>query len=517
MAEAVLIKRLKTLIAVRAFFVTILLGSFFVFHIGYNIFPYPYAVSYIISFLYALTIIYALLLGKVKGRPFAYVQLTLDVLSSMALIAFTGGIESWFNSLPLLIVIAAAIVVNKQAGYYTAILSSILYGSLLDLQYYSIIPIPYDPMHMDKDFFYNVFSHITALFLTAYLIGHLTWRLERKDIDLEDLSLFNKDVIENTPSGLFTTDVKGTVKIFNRAASEITGINRNYAVGRRVEDIFPFIPHIREVDRVEEMLETEKETKILGFTISSMKDAKGQETGFIGVFQDLTDLKWMEREIKRKENLAALGELSANIAHEIRNPLASLKGSIEILKEDSIEGDRRKRLMSIALDEMDRLDNILSDFLDYSRPKPPEIRKFDLHAALNTAVELLRNRNMPGVVFSDRLSDTLFIKADEQKLQQVFWNLGLNALEAMPGGGTLSVGTALRDGLVHIAFEDTGKGISPEDSGRIFYPFFTTRRMGTGLGLSIANRIVEDHGGIITVVSEPEKSTKFEVTIPRRI
>jgi two-component system sensor histidine kinase PilS (NtrC family) len=517
MTKSALINRTKTLIAVRVFFVTLLLGTFYFFDIGYNIFPYPFAVIYLIIFLYSITIIYSLLLGRISELPFAYVQLVIDALSAIALIFLTGGIESWFNSLPLIITIAAAIVVNKKAGYVIAIISSIMYGSLIDLQYYKVIPIPYDPMLLEKDFLYNIFSHISALFLTSYLIGHLTSRLERKGIDFEDLSLFNKEVIENTPSGLFTTDNFGFIKIFNKAAENITGIQRYSATGQHVNSILPFIGVPDDFERMEEELDTGSGRRILGITMTKMKDIKGQETGFIGIFQDLTEIKRLEHEIKQKESMAAIGELSANIAHEIRNPLASLKSSVEMMKENYVDSGKREKLMDIALNEMDRLNTIITDFLEYSKPKPVEMKDFDLHSVLNQTIELLKTSRGPGMKFSVNLSGPLNIKADEEKLHQVFWNLGINALDSMPNGGTLSVNTVLSNGMVNIAFEDTGKGITPEDSERIFYPFFTTKKKGTGLGLSIANRIIEDHGGIITVRSVPDQGTRFDIYIPVKI
>jgi two-component system sensor histidine kinase PilS (NtrC family) len=229
----------------------------------------------------------------------------------------------------------------------------------------------------------------------------------------------------------------------------------------------------------------------------------------------LTGLKALEREVKEKEKLAARGELSSQIAHEIRNPLAALKGSIEILKEGAITDERRGRLMSIALDEMDRLNRILTDFLDYSRPHPPDKRAFDLHAALKGSIEVLRNSSGARISFVEKFRGPLTVVADEQRLRQVIWNIGLNALDAMPEGGSLTVGTEVLDGSVDLTFEDTGRGIPKDDLARIFYPFFSTRRGGTGLGLSIAHRIVEDHGGRIRVESRPGRGSTFHVIIPR--
>lgn len=517
-----LIKKLKTLTAFRALFVTVLLGTFYIFEIGFRIFPYPYLVLYLIIFLYVLTIGYSLMLMRVGTPAFAYVQLCLDVASAVTLVFLTGGIESWFSILLPIVAIASAIILNKRAGYVIATVGSVLYGSLIDLQYYGILPIPFDPMLREKDFLYNIFSHTLALYVTTYLIGHLVTRLEKatiglekKDTDLRDLTLFNEEVIEGMPSGLFTADFTGRILLFNKAAEDITGIKRAEAIGMEIRMVLPFIGSIGEKERLEGSIEHAAGGKVIGLTVSAMQDARGQRTGFIGIFDDLTEFKGMQEEIKQKEKLADIGELAANIAHEIRNPLASLKGSIEILKEDKITAEYKNRLMEIALGEMQRLDAIITEFLIYSRPKAIEPAIFDLHQMLDETIEMLGQRNAGEVSFVKGFNGPLHIKADPQRLQQVFWNLGINAIEAMPDGGNLSISTSNSKNAIQITFEDTGSGISPENIKKVFYPFFTTKPQGTGLGLSIAYRIVEDHNGSVTFTSRKGAGTKFRVFLPK--
>jgi len=514
--EPSLAGRQKALIAFRLFFVTLLLGSFIVFEIGYSIFPNANAVLYLIVVLYFLSFAYALLLGKVNAAVLAYAQVVVDLLAAAALIIATGGIESWFSWLLLLITVSAAMVINRRAGYIVATLGGLLYGILLDLQYYGVLPIPYDPDLAEKEILYKIFSHFAALYLIAFLTGRLTTRIERKDIDIETLTLFNTEVIENTPSGLFSTTPEGTVVLFNRAAEEITGLSREDAHGQNISAIFPFITSPRAQRRSEAVVRFGDAEKVIGLSVSCMRDAGGRETGFIGVFQDLTELKRLAEEIKKKEKLAAVGELSAKIAHEIRNPLASLKGSMELLRENAVSPGQRERLMGIALAEMDRLNSIITDFLDYSKPSAPMVADFDLNAVLGETLEMLGNSGATGISVRRAFDGPLPVKADSQKLQQVFWNLGLNALDAMPGGGELSVHTRTLDGSVEITFSDTGAGIRKEDLEKIFFPFFTTKSNGTGLGLSIAYRIVEDHGGSIAVESAPGKGSRFRVRLPRR-
>lgn len=524
MPSDALFKRLKALIIFRAFFVTFLLGTFLVFKIGYDKFPYHSGIPYLIVSLYTFSFVYAALLYKLNNLvTFAYVQLTIDAAATILLILFTGGIESWFSFVMILSVIASVITVNKKAGYITATLCSLLYGSMIDLQFYGVIPITFDYLVKQKDFLYNIFSHITALYLTAYLMGYLYSRLERaskrleeKDSDLKDLAFFNEELIESLPSGLFTTDLSGTIQIFNKAAEHITGINRTQAAGQNISSIFPFISSVDETERVEGKISVGGVLRTMGLSVSASKDTAGNKTGYICIFQDISELKNMEEELKHKETLAAIGELSANMAHEIRNPLASLKGSIEILKEGALTKDHGEKLMNIAINEMDRLNKIITDFLTYSRPRQPEFFKFDLHAVLDETIDLLNNAivNKDGITIKKDFEGPNEIVADSQKLRQVFLNLGMNAIESLRNGGQLTIGTKLVNNRVIVIFRDSGIGIPQENLKEIFYPFYTTKDKGTGLGLSIAYRIIEEHDGRIKVHSSRGRGTTFEVFIP---
>jgi two-component system sensor histidine kinase PilS (NtrC family) len=518
-------KRLKALIVFRAAFVTLLLGSSFIFKAGYERFQHPHAFSYLIITLYVLTVIYSLLIERIRRLfAFAYVQLVLDVIFGVTLIYITGGIESWFSFMLVLTVISSSIVLDKRAGYIIATLSSILYGTLINFQFHGLLSLSTGKPMEVKDYFYNIFIHIVSFYLVAYLSGYLSSRLEKttrkldeKATDLRDLEFFNKEVIESLPSGLFTTDLSGKVLTFNRAAEKITGCKRDSVTGRRVDEVVPYFKFPFVQSRREEAIKANGVRKVIGFQITPRKDISGNSTGFIGIFQDLTELKRFEAEVKRREKWAAIGELSSNIAHEIRNPLASLKGSIEMLKDGTMPQDHRKRLMEIALKEMERLNCIITDFLTYSRPTSPEFRKFELHSILDETTELLRNveQNKGNISIKKKYTGKIEMNADPQKLRQVFWNLGINAIEAMPQGGELVVSTRNTDTAVEISFEDSGVGIDKQNMEKVFYPFFTTKDNGTGLGLAIAYRIIEEHAGKINVESNPGIGTTFEVILPK--
>lgn len=513
--DSSLLNRIKTLLAFRVFFVTALLGSFLAFQIGFEVFPYPANVFYIIVFLYALSIICVLLVGKVPSLPLAYLQIVADSLSAVTLILLTGGIESWFSWVLLLVVLSSAMVINKRAGYVAATLISFLYALFLDLQFYGIVPIPFYEALMEKDFLYKIFSHILGLYLTAYLAGQLVVRFERRDVDYRELANFNLAVIESTPSGLFTTDPDGNIEVFNRAAEVITGMSRDRVEGTHIGNIFPFLTDLPiEKRRGEQTVELEDKEKTIGYTVTRLYDLDGRKAGFIGIFQDLTELKALGREIKQKDRLAAVGELSAKIAHEIRNPLASLKGSMEMLQEGAIDQQQKERLMSIALGEMDRLNNTITDYLSFARPAELSFESFDIHVALEETVELLQNTDGCKAEVRADINGALQVSADPGKMKEVFWNLGVNALQAMPDGGILLVSTAIEGDMVTISFSDTGVGMSEDEMEKIFFPFFTTKRTGTGLGLSTAFRAVEDHGGRLTVQSARGAGSVFTVIIP---
>lgn len=514
--------KIKALIVFRVVFITLLLGLSFLFA-GSEKFSYVHVLSYLIIPLYTVTILYSLLLGKIKNLiAFAYTQLLLDVIFEIILIYITGGIDSWFSFTLILTVISSSIVLNKRAGYIIATCSSVLYGLIVTLQFDKSPPITSEGITDEKDYLYKLFVHIISFYLTAYLSGYLssrlektTQKLEKKDSDLRDLEFFNMEVLESLPSGLFTTNISGNVLIFNRAAERITGIRKGSIIGHRIDSVLPFFKFPFSEGRKEDIMIVEGVQKIIGLGISTLRGIDESTKGFIVIFQDLTQLKRLETEMKQKEKWAAIGELSSNIAHEIRNPLASLKGSIEMLKEDSVSKNYKKRLMEIALNEMERLDCIITDFLTYSRPTPPEFKRFELHGMLDETIELLKNIEQNNISINKKYTGRLEVDADPHKMRQVFWNLGINSIEAMPEGGELIISTRNMDRFVEITFKDFGAGIDGKNIEKIFYPFFTTKEKGTGLGLAIAYRIIEEHNGRINVNSSPGVETTFEIILPK--
>lgn len=525
------VRRLRVLIFARALVITLLLGSFYVFQIGYVKLPSPTIFSYFIVALYFLTIIYAVTLRWIKTlflfTIFAYIQIVIDVITEVILVYLTGGIESWLSFTFLLSIISASVVLNRRASYYTAGLSSVFYGLLIEFQFYYQLPAFTGDIFTAKDYLYNVFAHIVAFYLVAFLSGHLSERLhtvtqtlQRKNAYIDNLRALSRDIIESMPSGIFTTDLNWGIVTFNSSAQRITGNTYTDAIGKTPQDIFPFLKNIEikePLERVEGEIQNRGKTIPIGIRFSALKNSSGMLIGMMGIFQDLTKLKAMEAEIQKKEKLAFIGELSALIAHELRNPLASLKASVEMLRERKVSEQHADRLMKIAISEMDRLNGIVTDFLLYAKPQQLSKNSFDLHQSLRNVITLLHSLKIDKeiVKISENFTGKLFIIGDSKQLQQVFWNLGINAVNAISNEGDIIVSTEKKDDTVEVVFRDTGVGISEKNIDKIFFPFFTTKEKGTGLGLAIAQKITEGHGGKITVRSQGiGAGTTFKVILP---
>jgi two-component system sensor histidine kinase PilS (NtrC family) len=341
-------------------------------------------------------------------------------------------------------------------------------------------------------------------------------------------------------SGLLTTDLEGRLTSFNRAAGEISGFSSDEIRGKRcwevldlekLEEVFSVPRKIRLPYRFDGECHRKDKTKLLlGVTVSDLR-SEGNSTGIIGIFQDLTHIREMEKEMKRKEKLATIGEMAAGMAHEIRNPLASLSGSMQVLRQEPLLNDEQKTLMNIALRETERLDSIITGFLRYAKPSPPNRKKCDLKSLLLETLDFFKQaqdyrENIK--VFFEPEDRFLSASVDPDQMKQVFWNLSINAVQAMPEGGVLRVlarqansGYGGENGsgegsfsCFQVLFQDSGVGIEPVNLEKIFYPFFTTKDRGSGLGLAIVHRIIEDHGGKIEVESYLGKGTTFKILLP---
>jgi len=464
-------------------------------------------------------------------RHFLQLQVIWDLLFSISLVYVTGGSESPFAFLFIIVIIGASVFFSRKEIFLVASAASILYGSLVDLQYYGYLPYAKGSIYLDRleirDFFYAVFVNLVAFFLTALLSSILTERfrrsesdLRKKEIDYDELDYLNKTIVANISSGLMSLNPDGRVRLFNAAATAITGLRLKDVYDRDVREVIPglqiFSDNRRVVRRGEVQFQGGERRLTLGYATSLLTDAKGREKGLLVSFQDLTELKEMEQRLRWADRLATVGRLASGMAHEIRNPLASISGSVQLLLELKELEDYQKRLMQIVVKEADRLSQLLSDFLQFARPRQPEYDDVDLTVLCEEILAVIAgDPRFKGLDVRIRSSGVIHLAADRQQLRQALWNLLLNAADALPGSGTIQLSLVELDAWVSVVVEDSGMGIPEAIREKIFDPFFSTKDRGSGLGLATVHALVQAHRGEINVQNRPEGGTRFVLRFPR--
>jgi len=538
--------KLLWLMAGRAAVITLLLGSALLIRLKFpGAFPIdPFFV--LIGITYALTAIYGMVLKYTeKNRWLVDVQLGCDAVIVSAIVYITNGISSYFSSLYTLPIIAASTIQSRRGGMMVAVLSSLLYSGLVLLQYYGTGFLPgvveYDSLPAFRIAVFTVGLNIFGFFAVALLSGYLAESVRRADEQLAatsnqlaDLQAFSQHIINSLTSGLATTDVEGNVLTFNRAAEGICGITANEAVGRSIVDVLQLPDALADgmfgprdgrpqLPRIEVAFTRSGYGTIeLGLSTALLYTPRG-ETGFIFTFQDVTESRKLEREARVQQRLAAVGEMAAGIAHEIRNPLASMSGSISILRQELPLTGEQSQLMDIVLRESDRLNETIRSFLAYARPQRANTSRMDVRQVVTDTATLLQNN--AELVDGHRIEvdvpqDPVWYFADANQIRQVVWNLATNGLRAMPNGGVLRLSVVPREDDASgpretlIRVEDQGVGIAPEELDGIFQPFRGGFERGTGLGLAIVHRIVSDYGGEVHVTSQRGVGTRVEVTLP---
>jgi two-component system, NtrC family, sensor histidine kinase PilS len=535
--------KLLWLIGGRAAAITLLLGSAILIQLkspgALPIDPF----FFLIGLTYALTVVYVALLRRAEQhRWIVDLQLAGDALIVSAIVHLTGGVGSYFSSLYALPIIAAATIQSWRGGLMVAILSSVIYGGLVGTQYSGtpVLPIVVGASELppQKVALFTVGMNVFGFFAVAGLSGYLAEGLRRADAQLErasnqiaDLQAFSQHIIDSLTSGLATSDTHGRVLTFNRAAETITGIPAAAALGHKVAEVLQLPQELaksfaqserRAVGQRAEYGFTRGDGRQieLGIATAPLITPRGQ-AGFLLTFQDVTAARKLEREARVQQRLAAVGEMAAGIAHEIRNPLASMSGSIQILRHELPLTDEQSQLMDIVLRESDRLNDTIRSFLAYARPQRSATARVDVRQVITDTATLLQNSSelteAHEIAVSVPESDVTY-QADEGQIRQVVWNLATNGLRAMPNGGRLRLAVERLEGdgagELAIAVEDQGVGIPPEELDGIFQPFRGAFIRGTGLGLSIVHRIVSDYGGEVQVTSQPGRGTTVMVKLP---
>ncbi|MGQ0733434.1 MAG: two-component system sensor histidine kinase NtrB [Acidobacteriota bacterium] len=546
MLRGTLRRRLLTHIALRLVAATGLLGAAFVVELrGPGTFAIHPFFS-LIAAIYGVSLLFIATLRLVPRAPWLIdVHFAIDVLVITAFIALTGGVTSLFTTLYVLPVVAASTIQFRRGALQVAALGSLLYAGLVLAQHLQAtgylepimgvvighdVPSP----HVTQ---FTVALNVSGLFAVAFLAGSLAERVRRADVrlvqaseEIADLQFFNQFVIDSLVSGLATAGGDNQLMTFNRSAQQITGHPMPKVLGCSAEDVLQLPTGF--CDGLSDELARTRSKRLdvayrrpdgvgitLGLSVTQLP-LPDRSLGFLYTFQDVTDVRRLEREAQLQKRLAAVGEMAAGIAHEIRNPLASMSGSMQILRQSLELTSDQSQLMSIVLRESDRLNDTIRSFLAYARPQRVELQRLDLNRVVKETALLLRHSPEVGDAHTVDVqlgAKAVVVEADESQIRQIVWNLSSNGLRAMPDGGVLTLGAAPAPGHEEVAVltvTDQGIGIPADDVDGIFQPFRGRFGKGSGLGLAIVHRIVSDYGGTIEVQSRAGQGTTFRVAFP---
>ncbi len=461
-------------------------------------------------------------------------QAILQVLADLCLVTLvvhvTGGIDSSLNFLYPLVIVVACMLLPPAWGYLSAALAFIFFGTILELDYYLVIP-SYATSHPKlKALQVVIFVNLFAYFAIAYLAGLLMSKLRQVDVQLKDasgalqnLQALHENIVQSMSEGVITTGLDGRITLVNRAAQQLLEISEAELRGQSVADLFQDpLPHFGTERGNGEVryVGANGFRKTFRVLVSALNLSAGGDLGFVYTFDDLTEIRRLEREVRMQDRLAAVGRLAAAIAHEIRNPLTSIAGSVSMLSETSALNEDERHLLQIVIRESERLNNIITDFLAYSRGKQYRFERANLVALLHDTLTLLEHRlaseNSPIKIGRNFPKSEAWVLADGDKLKQVFWNFCENAVRAMKSQqGSLTVTLTERGRDWEMSFADTGPGINPQQTEKIFEPFQSNFEGGTGLGLAIVYQIVQAHEGKVWARSEVGKGTSFVVRLRR--
>jgi two-component system sensor histidine kinase PilS (NtrC family) len=539
-------RRLLILIISRIAIITIFLGITIFIDIKKQFFAIPYATIIffyiIVATIYFFSAVYILLHKfNVNFKINLYLQIAVDVIAVTFLIFMFGNTQIDYSLFYTLIIIYSALFLGRKGGMLLASVSSILYGFFLNLEFYDLIPsfsfIKFEHAINPADALTNLMVRITSFYVLAFLVSFVVEQekktstlLEEKESEFNQLDLLFRSIIESVYTGVMTIDLNNVIKTFNKAGEDITGFSRRKVQGFKVNDVFPeFLPYLNKatgeskiINRNEIVIKGKKNEKIsLGLSVSPLKGKSEKQIGNILVFQDITKIKQMEKALEKSRNMALIGEMAAGWAHEVRNPLAAITGSIELLKQGlDLEGTNR-RLMEIVLRGKDQLENFVRNFLLLARSVPVSREIVYLNVIIEEILENIKlNRDLiENIEIRKNFSKTAEVFANKEQVRQMINNLIINAAESMENGGVLSIETKQiqADGgktYAEIIVNDTGCGIHEDDLNKIFEPFFTKKERGTGLGLAIVNHLVEGYKGKIEIESEPGKGTLCRLTLP---
>ena len=537
--EASLAQRIQTLIIGRLLAIFLLLVATWFWQSGelklsFENFPQGLFLVFLIAV--GLTIVYFFVVRL--NRNFAWqirVQLFFDALLIVWLVWRTGDVSSPYITLFIVLISVSSVFLRSRETILMAAFCVFLFAALAILSASETI-YSFGAALETSRIVQIVGFHTVAFLVVGLLASRLSERrasgeqLEETTKNLANLRVLHERIVESIRSGLITTDLSGEIFTFNAAAAEITGYRAEEMRGRSIYSLFGNIhlPISDSLDATEtgdnpprfetDVLTPDGFAVRVGYNVSPLFAETGEKTGLILTFQDLTEIRTMEENVRRKDRLAAVGRVAAGLAHEIRNPLGAMRGAIQVLQSSTPPESSHASLMEIILRESDRLNKIITNFLTYARPRVSNFSEIDVREAVSDTFMLLKHSpdiKEHHVLETDLPEKPVTISADSTQLKQIFWNLARNSILAMPDGGTLKIKLEEIGGeRIRILFEDTGCGMSPAQVAQLFEPFSTSTTGGTGLGLSIVYQIIRDHNGTINVRSRENDGTTITVELP---
>jgi two-component system, NtrC family, sensor histidine kinase PilS len=512
---ATLHRKLVWLTLFRLLIVTILLGGTAIVSLqlgpdGATAFQPLYGVvlaTYFASLLFSLLLRAHRFLGAL-----AYAQIALDVALAGTVVAVTGLTESVFVFMFSLGIVNGAILRYRRGAVVAAVLAVVTYVTLAALL------SPLRPLPLERLFAHSVaFLGIAAL--GAYLAEQLRStgaQLAARESEIAEITALHESIVQSLTSGVLTLDAGGRITFLNRAGEAMTGLTPEVVAGRPATELFADFERTPRGER--DWVNRRGQRLRLGYSVFPLRAPAGKEIGSAVIFQDLTHFREMEEQVQRTERLADLGRLAAGLAHELRNPLASMSGSLELLRANASLVDEDRRLMDIVLREAERLGHLVTDFLSFARPAPPRALAVDLAEIAEDTLRVFVHDRLAAGVDVERALEPARAACDPDQLRQVLWNLLANAAQACGEAAaprrTIRVSSGREGGAAFLEVADDGPGIAEAELARIFLPFHTTKPEGTGLGLATVHRIVDAHGGTVAVDSAVGRGARFRIRLP---
>ncbi|MCL4558700.1 MAG: ATP-binding protein [Deltaproteobacteria bacterium] len=527
-----LLSRLYWSTGIRLTIVTLLIGlavTIYRYRAVFSTLPWLSPLIILIVALYVLSLVELLTLRKQEAlKSMAYFVTALDAVFVSSIVTMTGGIDSIYTFLYLFVAMEGGFLLSKKGALMFASLSSILYGLLVDVQYYRLLPSLIPPSQLftsARGTLVNMITYMSTMFIVGVLSAFLGDSLTRakkalsaSSTDLIRLKNLHTIIIDSIDTGLITLDASDRISTMNPAACHITGYSIGEVAGKVIEDILPGI-QLKDftIKRNELGIRRKDGTSIqIGYTISNLYKGTARPIGMVIAFQDLSEMKKMEARLKRADILVTAGRLAASVAHEIRNPLASISGMIQLLREDLGDNERFEKPLGLVFREVDRINNLVTEFLSMSKPVTNIQEGVMLKPIVDEVFESVMERvdYNPSVTMLNAVADRTSIRADTLKMKQILLNLVLNAIHAIREAGTVTVECIERDSDVSILVKDNGQGMDEDEIRSSTEPFWTTNPGGTGLGLPVVQSIVEQHNGALSIQSKKGAGTTVEVRLP---